>query len=72
LIIHGAKDTAVAPFLADELFVGLRRLGKVVTYAKYEGEGHQANGYRNQLDIANRMIAWFEKYLKGDQARPVP
>src|SRR5439155_4768593 len=40
LIVHGANDTVVLPFLADEIFVGLRRLGKEVVYAKYQGEGH--------------------------------
>lgn len=39
LLVHGAADTTAAPFLSDEIFVGLRRLGKEVVYAKYEGEG---------------------------------
>src|SRR5581483_7688426 len=30
LIVHGSRDFAVAPFLADEVFVDLRRLGKTV------------------------------------------
>ncbi len=38
LIVHGGSDTTVAPFLGDQIFVGLRRLGKEVEYAKYEGE----------------------------------
>jgi len=66
LIVQGTEDTAVAPFLADEVFVGLRRLGKEVEYAKYEGERHspaQEWSYANQVDFCNRMIAWFEKYL---------
>jgi len=67
LIVHGSSDTAVAPFLADQLFVGLRRLGRDVEYAKYEGEDHDPHGwsFSNQVDLANRMIAWFEKYLKA-------
>ncbi len=35
LIAHGTSDNTVAPFLADEVFVGLRRLGKEAVYAKY-------------------------------------
>ncbi len=67
LIIHGADDKAVASFLGDELFVSLRRLGKEVEYAKYEGEDHSPLywSYANQLDLCNRMIAWFGKYLKA-------
>ena len=64
LIVHGAEDPVVAPFLGDEVFVGLRRLGKAVQYAKYKHEGHIVTGYANQLDVANRVSAWLERYLK--------
>jgi dipeptidyl aminopeptidase/acylaminoacyl peptidase len=65
LIVHGGADVDVLPFLADELFVGLRRLGKEVEYVRYADEPHVISGYANQLDLANRMIAWFDKYLKN-------
>jgi dipeptidyl aminopeptidase/acylaminoacyl peptidase len=64
LIVHGSIDNAVASFLAEEVFVGLRRLGKEVVYARYEGEGHQIESYANQVDYCNRMIAWFDDHLK--------
>jgi dipeptidyl aminopeptidase/acylaminoacyl peptidase len=66
LIVHGSKDTNVAPFLSDEVFVGMRRLGKETTYLKYSGEGHSANywNYANRLDFCNRVIAWFDRHLK--------
>jgi len=69
LIVHGAEDAAVPSFLADEIFVGLRRLGKEVEYAKYEGEGHWEGdwSYVNQVDCLNRIINWFDKHLKNDQ-----
>jgi dipeptidyl aminopeptidase/acylaminoacyl peptidase len=67
LIVHGSLDDAVAPFLAEEVFVGLRRLGKEVVYARYEGEGHSIESYANQVDYVNRMIAWFDRHLKKDQ-----
>ncbi len=65
LIIHGSKDRSVAPFLGDEIFVGLRRLGKQAEYAKYLGEDHSPVvwSYTNLSDLGNRMIAWFNKYL---------
>ncbi|MGB9067646.1 MAG: prolyl oligopeptidase family serine peptidase [Candidatus Acidiferrales bacterium] len=71
LIVHGSNDITVAPFLGDELFVDMRRLGKEVEYAKYEGEDHSSFtwSYPNQVDYCNRMIAWFEKYLKGDSPK---
>ena len=72
LIVHGAKDATVASFLGDELFVSLRRLGKEVQYAKYDGEGHSPLAWRygNQVDLSNRMIAWMDRYLKpADRSR---
>jgi len=68
LIIHGGKDDAVPVYLADQVFTGLRRLGRAVTYARYEGEGHWEGTWSasNQLDALNREIAWFDRFLKGN------
>ena len=67
LIVQGADDTAVRPFLGDEIFVDLRRLGRQVEYAKYAHEDHSPLGwsYANQLDFVNRMIAWFDMHLRS-------
>jgi dipeptidyl aminopeptidase/acylaminoacyl peptidase len=67
LIVHGDADRFVQPFLADEVFVGLRRLGREVTYAKYHGEGHDPMfwSYANQVDLCHRVIDWFELHLKN-------
>jgi dipeptidyl aminopeptidase/acylaminoacyl peptidase len=72
LMVQGTADTTVPPFLGDEVFVGLRRLGKEVEYAKYEGEDHAPPywSYPNQIDLCNRMIAWFDKYLRGEAKHP--
>lgn len=65
LIFHGTEDTAVPSFLADELFVSLRRLGKEVVYVQYKGEGHTvaSYSYAAQVDYYNRMLAWFGSKL---------
>ena len=66
LIVHGSNDLAVAPFLGDQLFVALRRLGREVEYAKYEGEDHSPDHWSNanQVDFVDRMISWFDHHLK--------
>lgn len=66
LILHGGADTTVAPFLADELFVMLRRLGKQVAYAKYVGEDHVPSSWspENQADLGDRVIDWFNRWLE--------
>jgi dipeptidyl aminopeptidase/acylaminoacyl peptidase len=66
LIVHGSDDGAVSSFLADQMFVGMRRLGKEVEYAKYLGESHVPRdwNYVDQLDVANRIIEWFDCHLR--------
>jgi dipeptidyl aminopeptidase/acylaminoacyl peptidase len=66
LIIHGDQDDAVPSYLADQIFTGLRRLGKTVTYARYPGEGHWEGGwsYADRADALRRQIAWFDRHLK--------
>ena len=65
LIIHGTGDTNVAPFLSDEVFVGLRRLKKRADYVKYVGEVHGIHAYENEMDSFKRMIEWFDVHLIG-------
>ena len=67
LLVHGGADNAVAPFLADQVFVSLRRLGRDVVYARYAGEGHFPYLWsrQNQTDLGNRMLAWFDKFLSN-------
>lgn len=62
LIIHGADDHPAT--WIEGTFVGLRRLGKDATYLKYEGEGHVIEGRANHIDSTNRVLAWFDKYLR--------
>jgi dipeptidyl aminopeptidase/acylaminoacyl peptidase len=66
LIVHGGRDDDIRPFLGEEIFVGLRRLGKSVEFAKYEGEGHSPTdwSFANQVDLSNRVISWFDAHLK--------
>ena len=66
LIVHGGRDDDILPFLGDEIFVGLRRLGKSVEFAKYQGEGHSPTewSFANQVDLSNRVISWFDVNLK--------
>jgi dipeptidyl aminopeptidase/acylaminoacyl peptidase len=66
LIIQGTADRQVQAARSDEVFVSLRFLGKEVEYAKYTGESHGVADWRfaNQVDYLNRVIAWFDRWLK--------
>jgi dipeptidyl aminopeptidase/acylaminoacyl peptidase len=71
--VHGGLDLDVPSFLGEEVFVALRRLGKQVEYAKYQGEEHSPAywSYANQEDFCQRMIAWFDVHLKPqEQSKP--
>jgi len=69
LIISGSADTAARSSQAEELFVGLRRLGKEAEYVRYEGEEHYEArwSYANQLDYCQRMLAWFDQHLNSQR-----
>jgi dipeptidyl aminopeptidase/acylaminoacyl peptidase len=67
LIVQGSRDTAVAPFLGDQIFVALRRLGKEAEYAMYDGEGHSPSqewSYEHQVDLSYRIIRWLDDHLR--------
>jgi dipeptidyl aminopeptidase/acylaminoacyl peptidase len=67
LIAHGSNDHAVPSYLGDQVFVGLRRLGKRVEYVKYEQEGHTPAtwSYQHRVDFHTRVVNWFEHYLNS-------
>lgn len=67
LIIQGTADEQVMVARSDEVFVSLRLLGKEVEYARYGGASHGMIEwtYPNQVDCLNRVIAWFDLWLKS-------
>ena len=65
LISQGGMD--VSPSQAEEIFVGLRRLGKKVVYVQYEYEGHGVEHPGNRIDHWNRMLDWFASHLSASQ-----
>jgi dipeptidyl aminopeptidase/acylaminoacyl peptidase len=66
LVLHATGDTTLGSFLSDQVFVSLRRLGKEVVYAKYEGESHGIGSWRraNREDYVLRVLSWFDEYLQ--------
>ena len=71
LIIQvGGADDGFVPW-NNEVFVGLRRLGREVTYLRYEGEGHALREVLNQTDYWNRVLGFFGEHMndsRGDRA----
>ena len=71
LLVHGTDDTLPVAE-SDQTFVALRRLGKTVEYARYEGEGHAAWGAPNAADLIERMTTWFSEHLNQPRATVGP
>jgi dienelactone hydrolase len=68
LIMHNDADGAVPWEQGIEMFVALRRLGKEVYLVNYNGDAHNPTKRANQLDVAARMLQFFDHHLKGAPA----
>jgi dipeptidyl aminopeptidase/acylaminoacyl peptidase len=72
LLLHGKQDLLRSE-LAEEVFVGLHRLGREVMYVRYEGEDHYPGewSYLNQVDYLDRVIRWFQEHLTNGPPRAI-
>jgi dipeptidyl aminopeptidase/acylaminoacyl peptidase len=64
LLVHGEDDTVVHSSMSDQVFVGLRRLGREVEYRRYAGENHSLVGLEDRVDYWTAVIRWFDRYVK--------
>ncbi len=66
LFLHGTHDRNVHFSQAEEMYYGLRDLGKTAMLVAYPGEAHLGGDAELwvQKDKNQRIIDWFEKYLK--------
>jgi len=69
LIIQGNEDPSGRDVYSNEIFMNLRRLGKEATYLKYRGASHTISSfnYFEQIDVMQRLVAWFDSHLKNQQ-----
>lgn len=61
---HGKQDSSVKWEQSLELHVALRRLGKKHTMLIYPGEGHALAAPEACKDLCDRVLGWFDYYLK--------
>lgn len=64
LLLNGEEDTTDPIGQCEQFYRGLRRYNVEAEFVRYPRMGHSPSEEKHQLDILNRMIAWFEKYLK--------
>jgi dipeptidyl aminopeptidase/acylaminoacyl peptidase len=67
LNISGDQDPNVPASQSREIYFALRRLGRDVEWVRYANGGHRPpNSVSESIDFENRIVAWYDKYLKGD------
>ena len=67
LNISGDQDPNVPASQSREIYYALRRLGKDVEWVRYVNGGHRPpNSVSETIDFENRIVAWYDKYLKPE------
>ena len=70
LTISGDQDPNVPASQSREIYYALRRLGKEVEWVRYANGGHRPpNSVAESIDFENRILAWYDKYLKANAAK---
>lgn len=65
LAFTGQEDQNIDWEQQKEFFIALLRYNKPHIALFYKNEGHGLSIKKNQIDITNRMINWFDYYLKN-------
>lgn len=66
LLLHGTADTNVPIGESIQLYTALKVLGKEVEFVRVQDEDHSIRKFSHRLDWYRTQLAWFSKYLKGD------
>ncbi|MCY4070650.1 MAG: S9 family peptidase [Chloroflexi bacterium] len=63
LVIHGANDTNVPVYEAEQVVEELRMRNVPVEYILFPDEGHGFRKEQNRIKSVSAIVAWFTKYL---------
>jgi dipeptidyl aminopeptidase/acylaminoacyl peptidase len=64
LILQGEADVIDPIGQSQQFYRALKRYGVPSDFVLYPREGHEIKEEKHLLDRLNRVVAWFEKYLK--------
>ena len=67
LVLQGDNDIRVPKEEAEQVVKILKGANKTVDAHYYANEGHGFSKRENQIDAIQRTIAWFDRYLKGQE-----
>ena len=74
LLIHGMADnnSGTFPIQSARMYAALKGFGATVEYVQLPFEAHGYAGLESVEDVVARMIAWYDRYVKGMQGAAVP
>ncbi|HUJ72999.1 MAG TPA: prolyl oligopeptidase family serine peptidase, partial [Verrucomicrobiae bacterium] len=64
LLLNGEVDSTDPIGQCQQFYRGLKRFNVETEFVRYPRMEHGPSEEKHQIDIMNRMIAWFDKYLK--------
>jgi len=65
LLLHGENDLRCPIGQSEEVFTALQKLGRTSVFVRYPGEPHGLRKPSNNIDRIERIISWFDHYVKG-------
>lgn len=68
LFLHGNADHNVPIGESIQMFTALKLLGRPTAFVVVDGQDHHIFDYGKRLKWHNTTMAWFQRYLKGDDS----
>ncbi len=69
LILHGQQDKRVPLSQAEEFYRALRERNVPVQFVIYPREPHQIYELAHGQDLLERVLKWFDRYLRNSESR---
>jgi hypothetical protein len=66
LLLHGDKDNNVPPGESYQMFAALKLLGREVALVTISDQSHWIMKYDKRLHWMKTIMAWFDRWLKGE------
>ncbi|MEZ4523659.1 MAG: S9 family peptidase [Thermomicrobiales bacterium] len=66
LVVHGEADPRVPVSQGMEFYLGLKAMGVDTDFVRYPRQKHAFHERAFQLDLLQRIVAWFDKYMDKD------
>jgi dipeptidyl aminopeptidase/acylaminoacyl peptidase len=64
LVLHGENDERCPLYHGRAWYAGLKQRGIETELIIYPREGHALSERSHQLDLMQRVLAWFDRHLK--------